>query len=161
MKIVFIKRKNYQYYFYLSFTHCYMLCLNKKLYSRVKSLSKGGNSKKDILSSTLNLKESTNMPLSSVLPVVTTYEDDMTDTWPDQNERDEFDVSEESYEQEKPSWKNGRLEPYHLSHSEDKFRKANGQTKWKEQPKFDTKISHSDDDLNALLQVRTIGANYY
>lgn len=119
---------------------------------RVKSLSKGGNSKKDILSSTLNLKESTNMPLSSVLPVVTTYEDDMTDTWPDQNERDEFDVSEESYEQEKPSWKNGRLEPYHLSHSEDKFRKANGQTKWKEQPKFDTKISHSDDDLNALLQ---------
>ena len=127
----------------------------------MKSLSKGGNSKKDILSSTLNLKESTNMPLSSVLPVATTYEDDMTDTWPDQTERDEFDVSEEFYEQEKPSWKNGRVEPYHISHLEDKNRKANGQTKWKEPSKFETKISHSDDDLNALLQARTTGAFFF
>ena len=127
----------------------------------MKSLSKGGNSKKDILSSTLNLKESINMPLSSVLPVATTYEDDMTDTWPDQTERDEFDVSEEFCEQEKPSWKNGRVEPYHISHSEDKNRKVNGQTKWKEPSKFETKISHSDDDLNALLQARTLGAFFF
>lgn len=134
--------------------------LNPKLYSRVKSLSKGGNSKKDMFSSTLNLKESTNLPLSSVLPVVPTYEDDMTDVWPDQNERDEFDV-EEAYEQEKPSWKNGGQEPYNISYQEDKFRKSNGQTKWKEPPIFDSKISHSDDDLNALLQVRKIGAIFY
>ncbi|KAL2516164.1 ATP binding microtubule motor family protein [Forsythia ovata] len=35
---------------------------------RVKSLSKGNNNKKDVFSSTSNLKESTTQPLSSVLP---------------------------------------------------------------------------------------------
>ncbi|KAJ0006880.1 hypothetical protein Pint_29801 [Pistacia integerrima] len=116
---------------------------------RVKSLSKGNNPKKDILSSTINLKESTTVPLSSVLPTASTYEDD-TDAWPDQNERDDFDASEDSYEPEKPVWKkNGKLEPFNLP-TEDKLRKPNVQTKWKEQPKSGFKNSNSDDELNAL-----------
>ena len=58
--------------------------------SRVKSLSKGNASKKDVLSSTLNLKESTTVPLSSVLPVASTFEDDANDAWPEQDERDDL-----------------------------------------------------------------------
>ncbi|XP_011001609.1 PREDICTED: kinesin-13A-like isoform X1 [Populus euphratica] len=121
---------------------------------RVKSLSKGNTSKKDVLSSTLNLKESTTVPLSSVLPVASVYEDDANDAWAEQDERDDFDASEEeSYEQEKPIWKeNGKLEPYNLSISEDKIQKPNGQTKWRDMPKSNLKNSHSDNDLNALLQ---------
>jgi kinesin family protein 2/24 len=124
-------------------------------HSRVKSLSKGNASKKDVLSSTLNLKESTTVPLSSVLPVASTFEDDANDAWPEQDERDDFDASEEdSYEQEKPIWKeNGKLEPYNLSISEDKIQKPNGQTKWRDMPKSNLKNSHSDNDLNVLLQV--------
>ncbi|XP_061981679.1 kinesin-like protein KIN-13B isoform X1 [Populus nigra] len=121
---------------------------------RVKSLSKGNTSKKDVLSSTLNLRESTTAPLSSVLPVASAYEDDANDAWAEQDERDDFDASEEeSYEQEKAIWKeNGKLEPYNLSISEDKIQKPNGQTKWRDMPKSNLKNSHSDNDLNALLQ---------
>ncbi|KAG8643530.1 kinesin-like protein KIN-13B isoform X1 [Manihot esculenta] len=119
---------------------------------RVKSLSKGNAPKKDILSSTLNLKESTNVPLSSVLPATSTFEDD-TDAWAEQDERDDFDASEDSYEQEKPMWKDtGKVESYNQSSSEDRIWKPNGQTKWKDMSKSDFKNSHSDDDLNALLQ---------
>ncbi|XP_044495018.1 LOW QUALITY PROTEIN: kinesin-like protein KIN-13B [Mangifera indica] len=118
---------------------------------RVKSLSKGNNPKKDILSSTINLKESITMPVSTVLPTASAYEDD-TDAWPDQNERDDFDASEDSYEPEKPVWKkNGKSELFNLPTSEDKL-KPNGQTKWKEQPKSGFKNTSSDDELNALLQ---------
>ncbi|XP_030970859.1 kinesin-like protein KIN-13B isoform X1 [Quercus lobata] len=118
---------------------------------RVKSLSKGNNPKKDILSSTFNLKESTTVPLSSV--PASNFEDDIIDSWPEQTERDDFDATEESYEQGKPLWKkNGKLEPFNLSTSEDKIRKPNGQTKWGDLPKVEPKKSHSDDDLSALLQ---------
>ncbi|XP_044486991.1 kinesin-like protein KIN-13B [Mangifera indica] len=117
---------------------------------RVKSLSKGNNPKKDILSSTINLKESTTVPLSSVLPTASAYEDD-ADGWPDQIERDDFDASEDSYEPEKPVWKKtGKLEPFSLPTSEDKLQNPKGQTKWKEQPKSGFK--NSDDELSALLQ---------
>ncbi|KAJ6427400.1 hypothetical protein OIU84_022905 [Salix udensis] len=120
---------------------------------RVKSLSKGNTSKKDVLSSTLNLKESTTVPLSSVLPAASTFEDDANDAWAEQDERDDFDASEEdSYELEKPIWKeNGKLEPYNFI-SEDKIHKPNGQTKWRDMPKSNLKNSHSDNDLNVLLQ---------
>ncbi|PSR96860.1 Kinesin-like protein [Actinidia chinensis var. chinensis] len=115
---------------------------------RVKSLSKGNNSKKDVLSSTLNLKESTTMPSSG-----STLEDDIADSWPENVDREEFDVSEEFQEPEKSLWKkNGKVEAYTISNSEDKVRRSNGQTKWKDPPKFDAKNSHSDDDLNALLK---------
>ncbi|XVF86611.1 hypothetical protein PTKIN_Ptkin18bG0056200 [Pterospermum kingtungense] len=120
---------------------------------RVKSLSKGGNTKKDVLSSTFNLKESTAQPLSSVLPSASTFEDDINDTWPDQNERDDFDASEDSYEQEKLIWKkNGKPDQYSYSTSEDKLCKPNGQTRWKEPLRSDFNHSKSDDDLSALLQ---------
>lgn len=120
----------------------------------MKSLSKGSTSKKDILSSTLNLKESTTLPLSSVLPIGSTFEDDVTDAWAEQDEKDDFDVSEDSYEQEKPIWKeNGKPESYNLSTSENKIQKPIGQTKWKDLPKLDPRNPNSDDDLNALLQV--------
>ncbi|MBA0724470.1 hypothetical protein Golax_021159 [Gossypium laxum] len=120
---------------------------------RVKSLSKGGNSKKDVLSSTMNLKESTPQPLSLGLPTASTFEDDINDTWPDQNERDDFNAPEDSFEQEKLMWKkNGKLDQYGFSTAENKLRKPNGQTKWKEPVRSDIKHSKSDDDLNALLQ---------
>uniref|UniRef100_A0A2P2MHZ4 Kinesin-like protein n=2 Tax=Rhizophora mucronata TaxID=61149 RepID=A0A2P2MHZ4_RHIMU len=117
---------------------------------RVKSLSKGNTSKKDILSSTLNLKESTTLPLSSVLPAGTTFEDDGNDEWAEKDERVD---SEDSDEQEKPMWKeNVKLEPYSSPILEEKTWKTNGQEKWKNQPKSDLRNSHSDDDMNALLQ---------
>ncbi|XP_058192464.1 kinesin-like protein KIN-13B [Rhododendron vialii] len=115
---------------------------------RVKSLSKGNNSKKDILSSTLNLRESTTIPLSGM-----TYEDDIADSWPENTDQEEFDDSEEFQEPEKPLWKNnGKVEAYGISNSEDKMRRTNGQTKWKDPLKFETKNSHGDDDMNALLK---------
>ncbi|XVE98181.1 hypothetical protein REPUB_Repub03eG0083700 [Reevesia pubescens] len=62
---------------------------------RVKSLSKGNNSKKDMLSSSSNLRESTALPLASSLPT-DTFEDNITDVtfeknkfgWSKQIERD-------------------------------------------------------------------------
>ncbi|KAE8680779.1 Kinesin-like protein KIF2C [Hibiscus syriacus] len=121
---------------------------------RVKSLSKGGNPKKDVLSSTYNLKESTAQPLSSVLPTASSFlEDDINDTRPDENERDDFDASEDTFEQEKLMWKqNGKRDQYSLSTLESKLPKPNSQTKWKEPVRSDFKHSNSDDDLNALLQ---------
>ncbi|KAF8407041.1 hypothetical protein HHK36_006166 [Tetracentron sinense] len=162
---------------------------------RVKSLSKGNNSKKDLLSSTSNLRDSTAAPLSSVLPTVSTFEGNVPNItnrfgWPKQIEgetsppfnvdrapsrredghlasyvnadsstgqrggRDgNVDFSEESYEQERPSWKsNGKLQTYQISASDDKIKKADAQTKWKDLPKFDANNSHPDDDLNALLK---------
>lgn len=126
-----------------------------KLHSRVKSLSKGSNPKKDMLPSTLNLKEPTNLPLPSALPTASTFEVDTNDTWPVQVEKEEVDASEEPYYEAKTLWKrNGKLEQYNVSASEDKVRKPNGQTKL-ELPKFHSRNSNSDDDLNALLQVIT------
>ncbi|XP_020226866.1 kinesin-like protein KIN-13B [Cajanus cajan] len=116
---------------------------------RVKSLSKGNNSKKDVLSSNFNLKESTTIPLSSVNTYA--YEDRASDTWPEENDGEEFSPSEDYCEQVKPSWKkNGKIEPYGAT--DDKFKKPNGQIKWKDIPKIEPKTVHSDDDLNALLQ---------
>ncbi|MBA0599304.1 hypothetical protein Gorai_005530 [Gossypium raimondii] len=101
----------------------------------------------------MNLKESTAQPLSSGLPTASTFEDDINDTWPDQNERDDFNAPEDSFEQEKLMWKkNGKLDQYGFSTAENKLRKPNGQTKWKEPVRSDIKHSKSDDDLNALLQ---------
>ncbi|CAN1285882.1 Kinesin-like protein KIN-13B [Linum perenne] len=120
---------------------------------RVKSLSKGSNTtKKDVLSSTMNLKESTAVPLSSVLPAGSSLDDDVTDGWADQDEGDDFEESED-YEQEKPVRReNGRLEAYNPPVLEDRFRKPNVQTKFKELPKAIMKKSDSDDDLSSLLQ---------
>ncbi|KAL7140104.1 hypothetical protein ABFS83_09G099100 [Erythranthe nasuta] len=120
---------------------------------RVKSLSKGNNSKKDVLSSTANLKESMNQPLSSFLPPASSnFENDnnMGDSWPEQI--DEYD--EEYYEPEKPSWKaNTKVaESYSFSNMDDKLKRANGQAKWAEPPKAEIKHSNSDDNLTALLK---------
>ncbi|GAB4842204.1 hypothetical protein Ancab_012162 [Ancistrocladus abbreviatus] len=56
----------------------------------------------------------------------------------------DYEVLEESYEQVKLPSKKITLE--------DKMRKANGQTKWKDLPKVDHKNTDSDGDLNGLLQ---------
>lgn len=93
------------------------------------------------------------MPLSGM-----TYEDDRADSWPENTDQEEFDDSEEFQEPEKPLWKkSGKVESYNISNSEDKMRRSNGQTNWKDPPKFESKNSHSDDDLNALLKVRMVG----
>jgi len=88
------------------------------------------------------------MPLSGM-----TYEDDRADSWPENTDQEEFDDSEEFQEPEKPLWKkSGKVESYNISNSEDKMRRSNGQTNWKDPPKFESKNSHSDDNLNALLK---------
>ncbi|KAF7843339.1 kinesin-like protein KIN-13B [Senna tora] len=117
---------------------------------RVKSLSKGNNPKKDVLSSNFNLKESTTIPLSSV--TTSTFEDRTADAWPEEDDGDEFSPSEEYCEQVKPSWKkNGKMEPFGTT--DNKFKKPNSQIKWKDIPKVEPKVANSDDDdLNALLQ---------
>ncbi|XP_054785076.1 kinesin-like protein KIN-13B [Prosopis cineraria] len=115
---------------------------------RVKSLSKGSNPKKEVVSSNFNPKESTTIPLSAVS--ASTFEDRATDVWPEENEDDEFSPPEEYYEQGKPSWKkNGKIESY--STAEDKLKKPNSQIKWKDMPKVES-TTLLDDDLNALLQ---------
>ncbi|KAG5000792.1 hypothetical protein JHK87_021864 [Glycine soja] len=116
---------------------------------RVKSLSKGNNSKKDVLSSNFNLKESTTISLSSVNTY--TYEDRAADAWPEENDGDEFSSPEDYCEPVKPSWKkNEKVEQY--SATDEKFKKPNHQIKWKDIPKVEPKTVHSDDDLTALLQ---------
>ncbi|XP_028771728.1 kinesin-like protein KIN-13B [Neltuma alba] len=118
---------------------------------RVKSLSKGNTTKKDVSSTNFNPKESTTVPLSSI--TTSTYEDRTADTWPEEDDGDEFSPPEEYYDQVKPSWKkNGKIEPYGTT--DDKLKKPNGQTqiKWNDLPKAEPKVVHSEDDLNALLK---------
>ncbi|KAK7325178.1 hypothetical protein VNO77_29314 [Canavalia gladiata] len=116
---------------------------------RVKSLSKGNNTKKEALSSNFNLKESTTVPLSSVTG--STYDDRTTDAWHDENEGDDFSPTEEYYEQVKPPLKkNGKMELY--AATDDKLKKPSGQIKWRDLPKVEPQTTHNEDDLNALLQ---------
>ncbi|KAL3618318.1 Kinesin-like protein KIN-13B [Castilleja foliolosa] len=118
---------------------------------RVKSLSKGNNPKKDVLSSTSILKESTAQPLSSIQPPTSNYEDDTSDLWPEQTRKEEYD--DDFYEQEKVSLrKNAKVETYNLPNMDDKLKRTNVQSKWKEPPKSETRYLNSDDDLNALLK---------
>ncbi|XP_056176600.1 kinesin-like protein KIN-13B [Syzygium oleosum] len=121
---------------------------------RVKSLSKGSNPKKDVLSSTMNLKESITLPLSSVASNASNFEEDITTSWPEQTGGDDYDVSEEFYEPERAQWKrnNGKLESLNRVTSEEKLQKSNfTQTKWKDQQRSDANNSHFSDDLDALL----------
>ncbi|XP_057773041.1 kinesin-like protein KIN-13B [Salvia miltiorrhiza] len=117
---------------------------------RVKSLSKGNNSKKDVFSSISNLKELMVQPLSSFTPPASSFQDDTGDSWPEQTDREEYD--EDFHEPEKPSQKNAKAESYSFSSSDDKLKRANGQSKWMEPPKAETKRANSDDDLTALLK---------
>ncbi|PIA65045.1 hypothetical protein AQUCO_00100491v1 [Aquilegia coerulea] len=141
---------------------------------RVKSLSKGTTSKKDPLLSTLNIRESTTLPLSSIAPTVSSIENNIYDVpnehnrfgWSKQTERetlshsmdrvssgreDDFDFSEEFYKPEKPSWKNSKQDSFRIPPLEDKTRKTDAQPKWKEHQDFDNDLS-ADDDLSALLK---------
>ncbi|CAN8269257.1 unnamed protein product [Cochlearia groenlandica] len=116
---------------------------------RVKSLSKGNGSKKDVSSSTVNLRESTKIPLSSTLPTPSSYEDDANEMWTEEN--DDFDASD--YEQDKQMWKkNGKLEPSYNSLAQERIPKSTIPMKPREMPRHDMKKSNSDDNLNALLQ---------
>lgn len=119
---------------------------------RVKSLSKGN--KKDTLSSTFNSKESAAVSMStSVLPRVSSYEDSMLDSYPEQADEDDYDTTEEFYEPEQPSWKNNtKVESYSFSNALDKNRRINGQTKSKEPPRSESRNWSPDDELNALLK---------
>ncbi|KAI3712031.1 hypothetical protein L1987_70580 [Smallanthus sonchifolius] len=120
---------------------------------RVKSLSKGN--KKDSLSSSFNSKEPTAVSMSTtILPRVSSYEDNTVDSFPEQADEDDYDTTEEFYEAEQPSWKNNntKAEAYNFSNAQDKNRRNNGQTKSKEPPKSESRNLNPDDELNALLQ---------
>lgn len=116
---------------------------------RVKSLSKGN--KKD---TTFNSKESAAVSMStSVLPRVSSYEDNMVDSYPEQADEDDYDTTEEFYEPEQPSWKNNtKVESYSFLNAQDKNRRINGQTKLKEPPRSESRNWSPDDELNALLK---------
>lgn len=116
---------------------------------RVKSLSKGN--KKDMF----NSKEPTAVSMSTtVLPRVSSYEDGMVDSYPEQADEDDYDTTEEFYEAEQqPSWKNNtKVESYNFSNAQDKNRRINGQAKSKEPPKSESRNSNPDDELSALLK---------
>lgn len=94
------------------------------------------------------------MLLSSSLPRVSTYENDIADSWPEQADGEVYGASE-FYEPEKPSSKKN-MKPEASYATEDKIRRFSGQTKLKDPIKIDHKISHPDDDLNALLKVGAV-----
>ncbi|KAL0707642.1 hypothetical protein Bca4012_074068 [Brassica carinata] len=115
---------------------------------RVKSLSKGNGSKKDVSSSTINLRESTKIPLSSALPTQSNYDDDVNEMWNEEN--DDFDASD--YEQEKQMWKkNVKPEPSYNVMAQERIPKPSIPVKSRDMPRPDMKKSNSDDNLNALL----------
>ncbi|KAI4387409.1 hypothetical protein MLD38_005246 [Melastoma candidum] len=123
---------------------------------RVKSLSKGSNPRKDILGTSLNLKESTTVPLSAIAANASNFEDEMSNSWPDQN-GDDYEVTEEFYEQEtvpvQPKKNNGRLEPSSLpTLADNKFQKPSSQSKWMDMQKPAANNPHVEDHLDALLQ---------
>ncbi|KAF6176330.1 hypothetical protein GIB67_011119 [Kingdonia uniflora] len=143
---------------------------------RVKSLSKGNNSKKDPFSSTLNIRASTTLPSTSVIPTSSTSESTIADYpnehnrfgWSKQVEKetsvaynmdhapsgreDDFDYTEEFYETEKPlRKKNVKSDNGYNSIVEEKSRKADAQGKWKDMPDSNS-FSHANDNLNALLK---------
>ena len=168
---------------------------------RVKSLSKGNNPKKDLSASTLNIRESAVVPLSSGLPTVSTLDSNSFDVangtnrfgWSKHIEKevslpfsvdgvpsgreevhiaslynnyyreqnrsfttaDEDDFAEEDYEQDKRSQRKGKADTYSASGYEDKTRRVDSQTKWKDVPDTDANSLRSDEHLNALLKVRS------
>lgn len=68
---------------------------------------------------------------------------------------DDFDNSEQTYEQEKPSrMNNKKLDGYQRSVLDDK-RKIDTQVKWRDMADFEANNYHADDDLTALLKVST------
>ena len=75
-------------------------------HSRVKSLSKGNISKKDPLSSSLNLRDSTAFPVSSVLPTASNIEDNITDI---HNEINRFGWSKQIERETSPPFKVDRV----------------------------------------------------
>lgn len=172
--------------------------------SRVKSLSKGSSSRRQQLSSSSNLRDSTALPSSVSLSTDTTSEDNMPCAphekssfgWSKQIDRepspqynvnripsgraegrlpasvysdcykgqiggqstigeDDFDFSEQTHEKEKPSWVSSKkVETYQTSALEEK-RKTGSQVKWRDLPDSEGINSNSDDDLIAILQVKT------
>ncbi|KAK4781194.1 hypothetical protein SAY87_017300 [Trapa incisa] len=117
---------------------------------RVKSLSKGNNAKKDVV----NLKESISLPLSSVASNASNFEEDITNSWQEDVAADDYDFSEESYEQERPVLKksSGRLETVNLPYQQERYQRSNVQNKWKDQQKITAGNTNVDHDLDALLQ---------
>ncbi|KAK8698463.1 hypothetical protein V6N13_114580 [Hibiscus sabdariffa] len=138
---------------------------------RVKSLSKGNNSKKDALSSSSNLRESTALPLPSSL-ATDTFEDIITVVplerkrhgWTDRIERDAsppFKV-----ERVQSGRAEGNLAVVYSDYYKGQKGGLNGMavddsavddTGYSEEKQvdpstFDDKYSNSDDDLNALLK---------
>ncbi|OWM76478.1 kinesin-like protein KIN-13B [Punica granatum] len=117
---------------------------------RVKSLSKGNNAKKDVV----NLKESISVPLSSVASNASNFEEDINNTWAEETAADDYDFSEESYEQERPTLKksSGRLETFNLPPQQERSQRSNFQNKWKDQQKVNAGNTQAEDDLDALLK---------
>ncbi|KAK4789785.1 hypothetical protein SAY86_017089 [Trapa natans] len=117
---------------------------------RVKSLSKGNNAKKDAVS----LKESISVPLSSVASNASNFDEDMTNSWQEDLAGDDYDFSEESYEQERPVLKksSGRLETVNLPSQQEIYQRSNVQNKWNDQQKVNAGNINVDHDLDALLQ---------
>ncbi|XP_052118224.1 kinesin-like protein KIN-13B isoform X2 [Arachis duranensis] len=133
---------------------------------RVKSLSKGNNSKRDPVSSS-NVRDSTVLNSgSSILSQDDTFEDEATNVY---NEKNRFGWSKQLerepsppmivdrvpsgpiYEQDRIRKTNKRVDGSQLSSLEDK-RKIESCVKHVNPPQFEANHSVPDDDLNALLK---------
>ncbi|XP_057735212.1 kinesin-like protein KIN-13B isoform X2 [Arachis stenosperma] len=133
---------------------------------RVKSLSKGNNSKRDPVSSS-NVRDSTVLNSgSSILSQDDTFEDEATNVY---NEKNRFGWSKQLerepsppmivdrvpsgpiYEQDRTRKTNKRVDGSQLSSLEDK-RKIESCVKHVNPPQFEANHSVPDDDLNALLK---------
>ncbi|KAL6974395.1 Kinesin-like protein KIN-13B [Sarracenia purpurea var. burkii] len=144
---------------------------------RVKSLSKGNNSKWDPLPLSSNLRSSIAFPLSSVPQTLTASHGNIlepvpsgralgnlaasvnVDTYGGQRgggdiTKDDFDYSEPTYEQEKPSLMMDRkVENYQAFTLDDRLKKNGMLTKQRDlAAAMKTDNSCADDDLNILLK---------
>ncbi|KAJ8490965.1 hypothetical protein OPV22_012686 [Ensete ventricosum] len=129
---------------------------------RVKSLSKG-NSKKDLSSATLNVKESVAAPTSFSRFEVNSGDtgEDQKPGWPKQVEKEAFlsynGVSsgreeDQVYEPDKPSWRKGKAEAYSAVPADGKTRRVDSLAKRRDSRNEGTNCFDSDDDLNELLK---------
>ncbi|KAI6679475.1 hypothetical protein NL676_033356 [Syzygium grande] len=138
---------------------------------RVKSLSKGNSSKKDLMSSSLNIRDSTTFPLSSLSTAESNFENNMDET---ANEKKNFLRPKRMNREASPpinvdgtdgGWCEGnynvlekplrmsinKVETSQISDIEEK-RRAEIQLEGREVQEFDAMNLHLEDDLTALLK---------
>ncbi|KAE8669158.1 ATP binding microtubule motor family protein isoform 4 [Hibiscus syriacus] len=115
--------------------------------TRMKSLSKGNNSKKDTVSSSSNLRESTALPSASSL-ATDTFEDTITVVPPEKNRH----VWSDRIERDASPFK---VERVPSGRAEGNLAVVYSEENRVDPSMLDDKYSNSEDDLNALMTDKT------